>query len=653
MTSKEKSGSGCSRREFVSTAVIAPVAAFTTSSPKKAKTTGKAQPERRSESVQLTSPDAAVELRVFLEQRQLFYAATFRGNTVIDRSPLKITLDSAAITEDVQVRNLERYRVNETYRCRGVHSQAVNRCNGARISLRDAKTNTSYTLEARVFNDGLAFRHIAAGQGLRIPDEGTLFTLPEGSIVWYHGLQGHYEGVHARKEISAVPAGDWAAPPLTVKLPNDAGYASITESALVNYAGMALQAEGRRAFAIRLGHAAPPSYPFTLRYGAEEARRLASPAAISGIITSPWRVVIIAADLNRLVNSDIVANLAPPPDRKLFPGGTETAWIQPGRSVWKYLDGGANTLEEMKDFSRMASELGFEYNLIEGFWQRWSDAQLKELVDYSAEHKVRIWLWKHSKELRTPEERRRFFQHCHDFGIAGAKVDFFDHEAKEIIDLYQALLRQAAEFQIMLDFHGANKPTGESRTWPNELTREGVQGLEHRSMTSWAQHNTTLPFTRFLAGPADYTPVVFSERRKETSWAHQIASAAVFSSPLLVYGGHPRSLLQNPAAEVIKSIPSVWDETIVLPLSSIGEIAAFARRYQKQWFLAVLNGPVAKTIDVPLGFLGKGLYQALLVRDRAELAAAVDVETRSLAAPDSIHAALRAGGGFIARFSKI
>ena len=119
MTRKGKSGSGCSRREFVSTAVIAPVAAFTTSSQKKTKPTGKSQPERRSESVQLTSPDAAVELRVFLEQRQLFYAATFHGNTVIDRSPLKITLDNAAITEDVEVRNVERYRVNETYRCRG------------------------------------------------------------------------------------------------------------------------------------------------------------------------------------------------------------------------------------------------------------------------------------------------------------------------------------------------------------------------------------------------------------------------------------------------------------------------------------------------------------------------------------------------------
>src|SRR5262249_21616583 len=133
-----------------------------------------------------------------------------------------------------------------------------------------------------------------------------------------------------------------------------------------------------------------------------------------------------------------------------------------------------------KEFSKLAGELGFEYNLIEGFWQKWSEKQLRELVDYSARHKVRIWLWKHSKAIRDPEERRRFFQHCRDVGIAGVKLDFFDHEAKEIIDLYQAALKEAAEHKLMVDFHGANKPAGESRTWPNEMTREGIYGLEHR-----------------------------------------------------------------------------------------------------------------------------------------------------------------------------
>ncbi len=215
------------------------------------------------------------------------------------------------------------------------------------------------------------------------------------------------------------------------------------------------------------------------------------------------------------------------------------------------MDGGESTLENMKEFSRLAGELGFEYNLVEGFWQKWTEQQLKELVEYSRQRRVGI----------------------------------------------------------------------------------------------------ILSFTRMLAGHADYTPMVFSERRGDTTWAHQISSAAIFTSPLLVFGAHPRNILQNPAVEIIKSIPSVWDETIVLPVSEIGEVAAFARRRGKVWFVAVMNGPTARTVDIPLSFLGAGKYQAVLVRDSAQEAAAVDIEDTVSTRSESIRIDLRAGGGFIGKFS--
>ncbi len=227
-----------------------------------------------------------------------------------------------------------------------------------------------------MFNDGVAFRHVVADDDRQwIPDETTTFIIPEGSTVWYHHFRDHYEGTYIRKDISDIEAGEWAAPPLTFKLPNGAGYASITEAALMNYPGMGLQADGHLGFKLVLGHLHPISYPFESRYK-EDIERVSKPAAVSGTITSPWRVVMIGPDLNALVNCDVVANLCPPPDEILFPKGIDTDWIKPGRAVWQYLDGRENTLEEMKNFCRMAGELGFEYNVIEGFWQRWSDAEV-------------------------------------------------------------------------------------------------------------------------------------------------------------------------------------------------------------------------------------------------------------------------------------
>lgn len=606
------------------------------------------------ESITIASPKGIVQLTVLTgDNRRLSYRIAFKHQLVIETSPMGIVVDDVNLGEGVEVNKVDRYRVKETYPWRGVHSEAVNHCYGARISIRHVKSNTSYTVDVRVFDDGVAFRYVVPGDARsRVPDEATVFSIPAGSTVWYHDFEGHYEGIHRKKDISELQAGEWAAPPLTFKLPGDIGYASITEAALIDYSGMAFQADGHRGFHARLGHAEPVSYPFRLRYGADEAKRLAIPAAITGTITSPWRVVMTGSDLNTLVNCDIIHNVSASPDKAVFPQGLNTEWIKPGRAVWKYLDGGESTLEGMKEFSRMAGELGFEYNVVEGFWQKWSEAQLRELIDYSNQHQVRIWLWKHSKDLRDPEARRKFLRMCHDVGAAGVKVDFFDHEAKEIVDLYPAILKEAAEFKLMVDFHGANKPTGESRTWPNELTREGIYGLEHSRTPAWAQHNTTLPFTRFLAGPADYTPVHFGDRRKETSWAHQIASAAIFTSPLLVYGANPKSILENPAVDMIKSIPSVWDETIALPVCEIGEIAAFARRKDDTWFLAIMNGPTAKTVRIDISFLGRGQYRTMLVRDQTDNAAAVKVEATSVTRKESLSIELRAGGGFIGKFAK-
>jgi alpha-glucosidase len=598
------------------------------------------------------SPDGAVRITVFPRGPRLHYAVTFKGRPMVEPSPLVLTVDGVDLTDGCDIGSVQPTAADETYPWRGVHSKAVNHYAGAAVGLTHAKSNTHFTLELRAFDAGAAFRcTVPGGVGPRVPDEATSFTLPAGSTVWYHDLGGHYEGVHVTKAVADVKADEWAAPPLTVKLPDGAGYAAITEAALVNYSGMALQADGRGGFRLALGHKHPVSYPFRLRYH-DDIERVSRPAAVTGPITTPWRVVTVGADLNALVNADVVPDLCPPPDPALFPQGTQTDWVKPGRAVWKYLDGGASTPDGVKEFSRLAGELGFEYQVVEGFWSRWTDAQIKDVVDYSRQRGVGLWFWRHSRELRTPEKRAAFFEKLHTLGVVGAKIDFFDHEHREVVDLYLALLREAAKNHVLVNFHGANKPTGEPRTWPNELVREGVKGMEASKLQSRARHDATLPFTRFLAGAADYTPVHFGARRADTTWAHQVATAAVFTAPLLTYAAHPKTILDNPCAAMIKSIPAVWDETIVLPVSEIGEVAAFARRRGDTWFLAVVNGPAARTIRVPLTFLGGGAYQALLVRDHSTDPAAVRVEDGAARRGEVVTIDLRDGGGFIARYSK-
>jgi hypothetical protein len=325
-----------------------------------------------------------------------------KAKPVLERSPLGITVDGVNLADGVRLGQPARYKTDETYPWYGVHATAVDRSNGVRIPINHAKSQTG-------------------GAGARVPDEATGFQVPAGSTVWYHDFEGHYEGNHVKREIREVRPGDWAAPPLTLGLPDGAGYASITEGGLRHYAGMGLQADGKGAF-------------------------LARPAAVTRAITTPWRGV--------------------------------------------------------------------------------------------------------------------------------------------------------------------------------------------------------------LAGHADYTPTHFGDRRNDTTWAHQIAGAAIFTSPLLTYAAHPKSILENPAADLIKSIPAVWDETLALPVSEIGEVAALARRRGNTWFLAVMNGPATRTIRIPLSFLAAGGYRAMLVRDNPDDAAAVKIENISASRGDSISAELRPGGGFIARFSR-
>jgi alpha-glucosidase len=603
----------------------------------------------------VASPDGNLHFRLSAENGKPVFSVIMNGKAAIDPSPIVMTLDGVSITDRVRTGKVTKMAVNESYPLKGLHTTAHNNYNEASVPF-TASTGLKYTLEIRVFNDAAAFRFIIPGDEntVRYPDEATVFNIPSESTLWYHDLYMHYEGVHAMKLIDTVPAGQWAAPPLTIRLPGNAGYASITEADLINYAGMALQSNGRNGFTLQLGHRHPASYPYILRYKEENAQRLSKIAGVKGTITTPWRVVIAGRDLNTLVNSDVVYSLCPAPDKKYFPEGSETSWVKPGRAVWKYLDGGGDgTLTVMKRFSKEAADLGFEYNILEGFWSRWPDDSIKALVDYSKNLGVRIIVWRHSNTLHDPIARKELFKKCHELGIAGLKIDFFDHEAKETADLYPAILQEAAEEKLVCIFHGANKPTGLWRTWPNAMIYEAVKGMEASKLLDRATHETTIPFTRMIAGPADYSVCHFGTRRQNTTWVHQAATAAIYAAPVITYASTPAHILENPCVEMIRSIPAVWDETMVLPPSEIGEIAIYAQRKGNTWFLSVINGLEPKNIKIPLSFIGEGSYKTFILNDNPANPADAIISEGKATKGDVFDISLGKGGGFMARFTRV
>lgn len=602
--------------------------------------------ENQSRTIQ--SPDGHVACIFFIRDQQLRYQITYRHKPVIESSSLGIVTDAGSYTSALSLDSCVPGKIWEAYPWRGVHSTALNHCITARIHVKGKTAAWSFYMEVRVYDDGVAWRYMLPGSGPRtVTADQTEFVLPEGSTLWCQPSTGDYEGAYRSQQVGEVQSGEKIGPPMTISLPDNAGYAAITEGGLTDFAGMSLVAEGHRAF----------------------RATLADSVTTGGVVHTPWRIVEIGADLNSLVNCDIIHNVYPSYDKALFPQGFQTAWVQPGKAVWSWLAGtGRVTFENMKRYSAWASALDFPYNLVDSGWWFWKDGDkdrwqlLRELVRYSDSLHVKIWVWLNYQDrgtipgMKHPDIRREVLEKCKEAGVAGVKIDYLLTEKPEVIRFYCDALEEAAKLHLMIDFHGAAKPVGITRAFPNEMSREAIRGLEYGSIpgktTDWPVHNTILPFTRFLAGHADYTPLSFRSNIQGTTWAHQVASTVVFTSSFMCLAVNPEFLLRNPCREMVERLPVTWDETRVLPPSSIGSLAVFARRKGSVWFLAAMNGRGARDINIPLSFLTPGKYRISILKDEPEKSDTVLTEKMEGRLPRPLHIRMNAGGGFVARFEK-
>lgn len=520
-------------------------------------------------------------------------------------------------------------------------SAATARAADASLEARGVTVNgTAVTaVERRTFADGEAVRYVLPKGARRITGEDTAWTLPEDATVWYSPLADGYEGLWQETVVREIPEGARIGFPVTAKL-RDGSYLFLTEANVVDYTDAAVTYRGGGRFEV-------------LYYA--DGRGFDQ----EGADTTPWRVLVRAPDLQALATCDIVRRLCPEPAPEI--AARAAAFVKPGRCVWQWLADGAPKFGEQKAWFDRTRELGFEYYLVDEGWRGWREegrdawAMLAEAVAYGNSIGVKSFVWVHSKELREPKARRAYLERVKALGAVGIKIDFMPRATYATMKWYEETSRDTLEVGLMLDYHGAVKPTGRERTWSHEVAREAIRGHEWH-VTRYDRvlppaHDTVLPFTRLVQGHADYTPVVFNPRELVGyTWAHELAQGVVFSAPFLCFGDYPQNYLKSEASDLLRNLPAVYDETRVLSGSEIGRCVALAKRAGDVWYVAVENGAEGRELKVPLAFLGEGTYELLAFADKC--GGPIDAwrrETREATSADTLKFRLKPLGGYVAR----
>ncbi|MHB8863755.1 MAG: glycoside hydrolase family 97 protein [Pirellulaceae bacterium] len=611
--------------------------------------------------VQLESPRGTLRAQVeSAADGRLSWSLERTGSRIFDASPLGITIEGVDLGQGVSLGEVTSSLIHETFVTRGVKREATNHCRAYHVPVRHEASGVDWILEARLFDDGFAWRYRVPGTGSRrVTGEASAWTLPETAWAWFQTDTRNYEGEYQRVRADEIPRQIQTddglrdvqfGPPVTLEL-DGGGFALISEANLRHYSGM------------------------TLRRGTD--RRLEAvfdddPQGFTlvGEIVSPWRVTVVVPTLNGLVNSDVIAGLGDAPDPQLFPQGGREEWIRPGRALvtWCVFGNDGAQWHLQKWFVDQCAALHCEFLLLDGGWrsEQWGFlaggadpwARLKELCEYAAGKGVGIVVWHAFPEgrddspgLTRPEAREEFFRRCDEAGVKGVKIDFFDSESLEVVEAWEDLTRRAATHHLTINFHGANKPTGETRTWPNHITREGLREQEYLLWGNLSRaHYAALPFTRLAVGHGDFLPgYVRQKYHQNTRAVFQMGTAIVATSPFLCWPDHPDDYRASLFFGLVQAMPVVWDETRVLPGSEIGRRVAFARRAGSEWFVAALNcEDQANAWELELGWLGNGEFTGTLYRDDVRTEAGVAVETgQELDGQQTLRLELPPGGGFV------
>ncbi|MFT5757612.1 MAG: alpha-glucosidase [Alteromonadaceae bacterium] len=594
------------------------------------------------------SPNNELSVEFLLDNGTAKYRLLYQKNELIAPSTLGFKFQrQAALLDDFTLMSTTQKRVNESWQKVWGQSQKVeNHYQELVVKLQEKSSlKRQLTLIFRVFDEGIGFRYQLPEQvnltQFSITSEETEFALAGQHNTWWTPADfDSYEATYRQTPLSEVNAVNT---PITLKAPSGV-YISIHEAALTNYAGMTLQKQKSQDYTL-VSNLVP--WPDGIKVKGKTPFK------------TPWRTIQVAKSAGALIESDLIVNLNDPSVI------ADTSWIKPMKYVgiwwgmhmrkysWQAGPKHGATTENSKDYINFAKQHNIGGVLVEGWnkgWETWhtglniqdftqayDDFDLAEVAQYARENGV-ILIGHHETGGNIPmyeQQMEAAFKLYHEVGVHAIKTGYAGkilpqgiyHHGQQMVEHYRQVVELAAKYQIMVNAHEPIKPTGIRRTYPNMMTREGGRGMEWNGWSAGnsPEHTVTLPFTRLLAGPMDYTPGIFNikfdpqqQYRVNSTLAKQLAMYVTLYSPLQMAADMIENYIEQPAFEFIEKVPTTWHETKVLK-GEIGDYISIARRHEQQWFIGSMSDEQPRVLSVKLDFLLENItYIAQVFADAKE-----------------------------------
>ena len=625
----------------------------------------------------VSSPDGKIKVTISVDA-QIKWSASVGNQSVFSDNTMSIDQGTSVLGTNPKVVSAKTSSVSEIVSpVVAVKSKTISN-NYNQLNL---KFKPNYSVSFRVFDNGIAYRfetsikdeivvkneevnlNFAGDYGVLFPEEETVYS--------------HYERIYLDQKISSLKAGRFCSLPTLVKADNNIKI-GITEADLFDYPCLFMEATGKAAFKSKYPKVILKSDPDGDR-GIKNVQEADYIAKTSGTRNFPWRVFMISTEDARLVENQMVYLLSR--ENKL----AQTDWIKPGLVAWDWWNdnniygvdfkSGLDT-KTYKYYIDFASKYHIPYIILDEGWTKSTTnikeanptLDIKELIAYGKSKNVDIILWCLWNVLDADMDA--ILDLYARWGVKGIKVDFMARSEQFMVNFYERTAKACADRKLLVDFHGAFKPSGMARAYPNIINHEGVKGMENNKWSKdiTPEHDVTLCFTRMLAGPMDYTPgamvnktardyaISHSSPMSQGTRCHQLAMYVCYDAPLQMLNDNPSNYYkEEESAAFISKMQTVWDETKVLD-AKVGDYILMARQKDNNWYLGALTDWTARSLDVDLSFLGEGTYEIEMMQDGINADKSANDYKRivkKVTKADKLKIELAKGGGWAAICKKI